>query len=38
MKKQKEQIITALTAAGARSPSLLFDAAKSDLQFADDGN
>lgn len=33
----KEQIMASLTKAGARSPSLLFDAAKGDLQFADDG-
>jgi len=33
----KEQVTAALSNAGARSPSLLFDAAKGDLQFADDG-
>ena len=33
----KEQIVASLGRAGARSPSLLFDAAKGDLQFAEDG-
>ena len=33
----KEQITTSLRQAGARSPALLFDAAKGDLQFAEDG-
>ena len=33
----KEQITASLARAGARSPALLFDAAKGDLQFADDG-
>ncbi|MBP7377676.1 MAG: hypothetical protein KA956_14485 [Pyrinomonadaceae bacterium] len=33
----KEQITASLTKAGARSPGLLFDAAKGDLQFAEDG-
>lgn len=33
----KEQIVSSLAKAGARSPSLLFDAAKGDLQFAEDG-
>lgn len=34
----REQITSELTKAGARSPSLLFDAAMSELQFADDGS
>ena len=33
----KEQIVASLGRAGARSPALLFDAAKGDLQFAEDG-
>lgn len=33
----KEQITASLAKAGARSPALLFDAAKGDLQFAEDG-
>ena len=33
----KEQITASLAKAGARSPGLLFDAAKGDLQFAEDG-
>ena len=34
----REQITSELAKAGARSPALMFDAAKSDLQFADDGS
>ncbi len=34
----REQITNSLREAGARSPSLLFDSVKSDLQFADDGS
>jgi hypothetical protein len=33
----KERVVAALTVAGARSPGLLFDAAKVDLQFLSDG-
>jgi len=33
----KEQITASLARAGARSPALLFDAAKGELQFAEDG-
>ena len=33
----KEQITLSLAKAGARSPALLFDAAKGDLQFSGDG-
>lgn len=33
----REQLTQTLARAGARSPKLLFDAAKGDLQFAEDG-
>ncbi len=34
----KDAIVSSLAKAGARSPVLMFDAAKGDLQFADDGS
>ncbi len=33
----KEMMVSSLARAGARSPGLLFDVVKGDLQFADDG-
>ena len=37
MRDAREELVKALEKAGARSPLLLFDSAKGDLQFADDG-
>lgn len=35
--RAKEQIVASLGRAGARSPALLFDAAKGELEFGEDG-
>ena len=37
MSEARAVVMAALTKAGARSPDLLFDAVKGDLQFTDDG-
>jgi len=37
MRDARDQISALLRSAGARSPELMFEAAKGDLQFADDG-
>lgn len=37
IRNAREEITKALEKAGARSPELLFDSAKGDLQFAEDG-
>ncbi len=34
----KEMMVSSLAKAGARSPALMFDAAKGELQFAEDGS
>jgi len=37
MSEARQHVMAALTRAGARSPELLFDAVKGELQFADNG-
>jgi hypothetical protein len=37
MRDARDQISALLRSAGARSPELMFEAAKNDMQFADDG-